>query len=199
MVGEVVGARGASLGGPYGAAVNAHSCVAVDESRRRHRSVCVPHRYECVPGFLLCERGPCRRGLQSAQRGRDGDPEAGPHDGRGRPGRRRRLRRGGAAGAARPRDAAEAGGTEGGGGHYRCRAGGEAGLPLARAARGDDAGRGPGEGGDHAADGRGGEGAAPRLHAEGARVDPGGPQQAASPVVAARARGAQDQRGGGQG
>ena len=30
MVGEVVGARGASLGGPYGAAVKAHACVAVD-------------------------------------------------------------------------------------------------------------------------------------------------------------------------
>ena len=32
LVGEVVGARGASLGGPYGAA-KAHCCVAVDESR----------------------------------------------------------------------------------------------------------------------------------------------------------------------
>eukprot|EP00964_Phaeocystis_antarctica_P135948 scaffold100341_cov66-Phaeocystis_antarctica.AAC.1 len=32
MVGDVVGARGASLGGPYDSAVKAHVCVAVDES-----------------------------------------------------------------------------------------------------------------------------------------------------------------------
>ena len=38
--GEVVGARGASLGGPYGAA-KAHCCVAVDESRSRLPARCV--------------------------------------------------------------------------------------------------------------------------------------------------------------
>eukprot|EP00964_Phaeocystis_antarctica_P073854 scaffold45361_cov59-Phaeocystis_antarctica.AAC.4 len=40
MVGEVVGARGASLGGPYGAA-KAHCCVAVDESRSSLAACCV--------------------------------------------------------------------------------------------------------------------------------------------------------------
>eukprot|EP00964_Phaeocystis_antarctica_P045593 scaffold26257_cov63-Phaeocystis_antarctica.AAC.5 len=40
MVGEVVGARGASLGGPYGAA-KAHCCVAVDESRSSLAARCV--------------------------------------------------------------------------------------------------------------------------------------------------------------
>eukprot|EP00964_Phaeocystis_antarctica_P115851 scaffold79843_cov80-Phaeocystis_antarctica.AAC.3 len=40
MVGEVVGARGPSLGGPYGAA-KAHCCVAVDESRRGLLAVCL--------------------------------------------------------------------------------------------------------------------------------------------------------------
>eukprot|EP00964_Phaeocystis_antarctica_P025498 scaffold14339_cov29-Phaeocystis_antarctica.AAC.3 len=40
MVGEVVGARGASLGGPYGAA-KAHCCVAVDESRSSLPACCV--------------------------------------------------------------------------------------------------------------------------------------------------------------
>eukprot|EP00964_Phaeocystis_antarctica_P056568 scaffold33375_cov53-Phaeocystis_antarctica.AAC.3 len=40
MVGEVVGARRASLGGPYGAA-KAHCCVAVDESRSSLAACCV--------------------------------------------------------------------------------------------------------------------------------------------------------------
>ena len=40
MVGEVVGARGASLGGPYGAA-KAHCCVAVDEWRSTRAPRCV--------------------------------------------------------------------------------------------------------------------------------------------------------------
>ena len=40
MVGEAVGARGASLGGPYGAA-KAHCCVAVDESRSSLAARCV--------------------------------------------------------------------------------------------------------------------------------------------------------------
>eukprot|EP00964_Phaeocystis_antarctica_P047246 scaffold27328_cov67-Phaeocystis_antarctica.AAC.1 len=39
MVGEVVGSRGASLGGPYGAA-KAHGCVAVDESRSSLAACC---------------------------------------------------------------------------------------------------------------------------------------------------------------
>ena len=43
----MVGARGASLGGPYGTAVNAHSCVAGDESCSGHQR----------PGFLLREQG----------------------------------------------------------------------------------------------------------------------------------------------
>ena len=40
-IGEVVGARGASLGGPYGAAVKAHSCVTVDESCSSLAARCV--------------------------------------------------------------------------------------------------------------------------------------------------------------
>eukprot|EP00964_Phaeocystis_antarctica_P145685 scaffold111797_cov61-Phaeocystis_antarctica.AAC.1 len=40
MVGEVVGACGASLGGPCGAA-KAHCCVAVDESRSSLAARCV--------------------------------------------------------------------------------------------------------------------------------------------------------------
>ena len=69
MVGEVVGARGASLGGPYGAAVKAHACVAVDESRSSLAARCVSfYHIVCLPVCLKLETAPLRvvRGLGHA-------------------------------------------------------------------------------------------------------------------------------------
>ena len=50
MVGEVVGARGGSLGGPYGAA-KAHCCVAADESRSSLAARC---GYQIVVKYVSC-------------------------------------------------------------------------------------------------------------------------------------------------
>ena len=53
----MVGARGASLDGPYGAAVKAHACVAVDESRSKLAARCMSFYHivclsVCLEGFL---------------------------------------------------------------------------------------------------------------------------------------------------
>ena len=57
MVGEVVGARGALLGGPYGAA-KAHCCVAVDESRSSLAARCVSFTYVISYGRMTAVTPP---------------------------------------------------------------------------------------------------------------------------------------------
>ena len=54
----MVGARGASLGwlgGPYGAAVEAHSCVAVDVSRSSLAARCVSFYQSICLSVCLCQ------------------------------------------------------------------------------------------------------------------------------------------------
>ena len=77
MVGEVVGGRGASLGGPYGAA-KAHCCVAVDESRSSLAPCCVSfYQIVCLsvcpqtPRKVVYDddvRGACRAGSRLLKR-----------------------------------------------------------------------------------------------------------------------------------
>ena len=58
MVGEVVGACGASLGGPCGAA-KAHCCVAVDESRSSLAARCVSFYQVVCLSVCLSVVTPC--------------------------------------------------------------------------------------------------------------------------------------------
>eukprot|EP00964_Phaeocystis_antarctica_P058264 scaffold34554_cov27-Phaeocystis_antarctica.AAC.2 len=67
MVGEVVGACGASLGGPCGAA-KAHCCVAVDESRSSLAARCVSfYQIVCLSVCLSADRMPLFGGLSRAE------------------------------------------------------------------------------------------------------------------------------------
>ena len=62
--GGVVGARGGwglvgRMGGPYGAVVKAHACLAVDESRSRLAARCVSfYQVVCLSVCLCHLRGP---------------------------------------------------------------------------------------------------------------------------------------------